>query len=61
MEAKKRAASGLPPQTESPSNPLWMYASGVLFVLLLISMFSKKRSAKDEDEVPVKPINKEAA
>jgi multidrug efflux pump subunit AcrA (membrane-fusion protein) len=61
MEAKKRAASGLPPQTESPGNPLWMYASGVLFVLLLISMFSKKRGAKDEDEVPVKPIKKEAA
>lgn len=60
IEAKKRAASGLPPQTESPANPLWMYASAVLFVLLLISLFTRRSGAAD-DESDAKPINKEAA
>ncbi len=61
MEAKKRAASGLPPQTESPSNPLWMYASGVLFMLLLLSIFTKKSRGEEAEAPAPKPAEKEAA
>jgi membrane fusion protein, heavy metal efflux system len=43
MEAKKRADSGLPPATPGGgSSPVWMVASGVLFLLLLASLFSRK-------------------
>lgn len=41
MEAKKRAASGLPPETSGGASPIWMYVSGGLFLLLLASLFSR--------------------
>jgi membrane fusion protein, heavy metal efflux system len=51
MEAKKRAASGLPPETSGGgASSLWMYATGVLFLLLLASLFTRKSSnAQPED------------
>lgn len=45
---------------EEGSSPLWMYACIVLFVLLLISLFSKKRGIADEDAAAAKPAEKEA-
>ena len=51
MEAAKRAASGLPPENSGGgANPLWMYVSGVLFALLLASLFTRKRRADSEEE-----------
>lgn len=50
-EAKKRAAAGLPPaEAGAKGNPVWMYISIVLFVLLLASLFTKKRGAAPEEE-----------
>lgn len=51
MEAKKRAASGLPPETAGGgASPIWMYVSGVLFLLLLASFFTKMRGAPADEE-----------
>jgi len=51
MEAAKRAASGLPPETGGgKGNPMWMYLSGVLFLLLLASVFTKRRGAAPAEE-----------
>lgn len=51
MAAKKRAASGLPPETSDGASPIWMYASGVLFLLLLASLFTKMRRAPVDEEI----------
>lgn len=53
MEAKKRAASGLPPETSGGVSPIWMYASGVLFLLLLASLFTKMRRTPVDEEIAV--------
>ena len=46
---------------EEGGSPLWKYGCGVLFVLLLLSIFTKK-SRPDADEAPApKPAEKEAA
>lgn len=45
---------------EDGASPMWQYASIVLFVLLLISLFSKKRGLGDEDAAAAKPTEKEA-
>lgn len=45
---------------EEGASPMWMYACIVLFVLLLISLFSKKRGIGDEDAAAAKPTEKEA-
>jgi membrane fusion protein, heavy metal efflux system len=51
IEAKKRAAAGLPPEEAgAKSNPLWMYISIILFVLLLASLFTKKRGGNAPEE-----------
>ena len=50
MEAKKRAASGLPPETSGRASPIWMYVSGVLFLLLLTSLITKMRGAPVDEE-----------
>ncbi|NJM37533.1 MAG: hypothetical protein HC845_06530 [Akkermansiaceae bacterium] len=42
MEAKKRATAGLPSETSGGGSKIWMYASGVLFLLLIASLFSRK-------------------
>ncbi len=43
MEAKKRATSGLPPETSgSGASRIWMYVSGALFLLLIASLISRK-------------------
>ncbi len=44
MEAKKRAASGLPPETSGGASRVWMYVSGGLLLLLLVSLFTRKSS-----------------
>jgi membrane fusion protein, heavy metal efflux system len=52
MEAKKRAASGLPPGTSGGgASPIWMYATGILFLLLLASLFTKLRGAPADEEI----------
>jgi multidrug efflux pump subunit AcrA (membrane-fusion protein) len=44
MAAKKRAAAGLPPEGHAPGgSDVWMYVSGVLFLLLLASLFIRKQ------------------
>ncbi|MEK7952658.1 efflux RND transporter periplasmic adaptor subunit [Luteolibacter soli] len=58
MAAKKRAAAGLPPENAGGgnANPVWMYISIVLFVLLLASLFTRKRgTAPEEEEVTPTP------
>jgi len=43
MEAAKRAAAGLPPENAgTSSSPVWKYVSGVLFILLLASLFTRR-------------------
>lgn len=45
MEAKKRAAAGLPPEKSGGgASRVWMAVSGVLFLLLLASLFTRKSS-----------------
>ncbi len=47
---------------EGGVSPLWMYACGGLFLLLVLSIFSKKGSNDDDRDAPVaKPAEKEAA
>lgn len=48
-EAAKREAAGLPP-ADGGANPMWMYISGVLFLLLLASVVTKKRGAAYSEE-----------
>jgi cobalt-zinc-cadmium efflux system membrane fusion protein len=49
MEAKKRAAAGLPPETSGGSSPIWIYVSGGLFLLLLASLFSRFKSTPNPE------------
>ncbi len=58
MEAKKRAAAGLPPEGGS-AGPLWKVVSGVLFVLLLVSLAFRKGPVPPE-EAEVSKSNPEA-
>lgn len=60
MDASNKGASSSHAHAESEASPLWMYATGILFVLLILSIFTKKRGASDEG-TPSKPNNKEAA
>ena len=59
--AKKGGGDGHGHGEEEGASPLWKYGCGVLFVLLLLSIFTKK-SRPDADEAPApKPTEKEAA
>ena len=60
MAAKKRAAAGLAPPAEGGGNPIWMYSTGILFVLLLIALFKRKTLVTDKTPVSNTP-RKEAA
>lgn len=61
MEAAKKGGDGHGHGDEDGASPLWKYGCGVLFALLLLSIFTKK-SRGDEDEAPApKPAEKEAA
>ncbi|MBV6498439.1 MAG: Multidrug resistance protein MdtA [Prosthecobacter sp.] len=61
MEGKKGGGDGHGHDEEEGASPLWKYATGVLFVLLLLSIFTKKNRG-DEAEAPApKPAEKEAA
>ncbi len=52
MEAKKRAATGLPAETTGGgASPIWIYVSGVLFLLLLASFFTKMRGGSTDEEI----------
>ncbi len=51
MEAKKRAASGLPPETSGGASRVWIYISGILFLLLLASLFTKMRGVPADEEI----------
>ncbi len=51
MDAKKRAASGLPPEAAGGASRVWIYVSGILFLLLLASLFTKMRGVSADDEV----------
>lgn len=47
---------------EDSANPIWMYISGLLFLLLLASFLTRKGSQKDEITTPtLEPKNKEVA
>lgn len=60
MEAEEKGTGGHA-HGEEGASPLWMYASIVLFILLLISIFTKKSGAvSDDDETPANSIKKEA-
>jgi hypothetical protein len=48
MEAKKRAAAGLPAEGADGS-PMWKIISGVLFVLLLASLLIRKGPVAPEE------------
>jgi membrane fusion protein, heavy metal efflux system len=60
MEAAKKGSAGGHAHGEDEGNSMWMYASGILFVLLLLSIFTKK-SSPNGDALPAKPIKKEGA
>ena len=57
MDAKKRAASGLPPETAGGASRVWIYVSGILFLLLLASLFTKMRGVPADDEVATPSIS----
>ncbi|MES2506265.1 MAG: efflux RND transporter periplasmic adaptor subunit [Verrucomicrobiota bacterium] len=60
MEAAKKTAAGGGHAHEEEAGPMWMYLSIVLFALLLISLFSKKRGpVSGEEETLVEPNKKE--
>ena len=62
MAAQKSGGDDHGHEESGGASSLWMYASIVLFILLFIAVFAKKRgAASDEDETPLKPIKKEAA
>jgi len=55
LEAKKKGRTAASPQADAAS-PVWKYVSGVLFVLLLASLFGKSgRPANGEIEPPSNP------
>lgn len=58
MEAKK-GGSGEHAHGEGSGNPMWMYASGILLVLLLLAIFKKR--GQSEDTAPATTNRKEAA
>ncbi|SKB01814.1 RND family efflux transporter, MFP subunit [Prosthecobacter debontii] len=60
VAAKNGAASGSVGSGKGGS-PIWMYVSGVLFVLLLISLLTKKRGPVEDESVPTKSHDKEVA
>ena len=59
LDAAKQGTSGGHDHAESGS-PLWKYASGILFVLLIIALATRKSGAADA-EVPTNSNHKEAA
>lgn len=58
--AKKGGTAGHAHEEGNSGNPMWMYASGILFVLLLLSIFTKKTSIS-EAEALATTNKKEAA
>lgn len=48
LEAKKHGTSSEHPQAEGGTSPLWMYATLILSVLLLLSVFIKKHGPSDD-------------
>jgi hypothetical protein len=62
MAAKKTVDAGHnhDGHAEDHGNSMWMYASIVLFVLLLLSLVTRKRGHADHDDPPpTKPVEKE--
>jgi len=49
-------------ESSGGSSPLWKYSTIALFLLLLLSVFTKKRGAPADDDTtpPVKPLKKES-
>lgn len=60
IEAGKKGENGGHAHAEGGANSMWMYATGILFVLLLLSIFTKK-SGVSNATTPSKPANKEVA
>lgn len=60
IEASKVAAGGAHAHDEPGVSPMWMYASGVLFLLLVVSSLTRKRAQADEEDASA-PVKKEAA
>lgn len=61
IAAQKRAAAGGTTEEASGGSPVWMYVSGVLFVLLLVSLITKRRGSVEDESTPAKPHDKEVA
>lgn len=53
LEAEKRAAAGLAPIAKE--NPFWKIVSGVLFALLLVSLFTRKPSHPEDEPLEQTP------
>lgn len=61
IAAQKRAAAGGATEEASGGSPVWMYVSGVLFVLLLVSLITKRRTSVEDESTSAKPHDKEVA
>ena len=60
MAAAKQGGGSHGHEESGGASSLWMYATGVLFVLLLLSIFTKKSRADDDSATPAAtPIKKE--
>lgn len=60
MEAKKRAAAGLPEHDHGSGGggPLWKIVSGVLFVLLVVALATRNRGGAPDEPKPARPAAK---
>ncbi len=61
IAAQKRASAGGATEEASGGSPVWMYVSGVLFVLLLVSLITKRRTSVEDESTSAKPHDKEVA
>ncbi|GEP44441.1 efflux RND transporter periplasmic adaptor subunit [Brevifollis gellanilyticus] len=61
MAAKKGGGDNHGHEESGGASPMWMYATGALFVLLLLSIFTKKGRPDDDKDTPAAtPVKKEA-
>jgi multidrug efflux pump subunit AcrA (membrane-fusion protein) len=61
MEAAKKKAGGAAAGSDGGASPIWMYSTIVLAVMLVASLFMRKRTPDAEPAPTPKPVTKEAA